>query len=120
MTTTEKTGGYKGWAILELMGHRRLAGFVSEEAMFGTALLRIDIPKAGATNGELAATQYYGGSSIYCLTPTTEGVARRISEMDQPAPVQPWEIRQLPAPRAREVCQEHGVNLDERGDCPEC
>jgi hypothetical protein len=33
---------FKDWAILELMGHRKLAGLVSEETHFGVALCRID------------------------------------------------------------------------------
>jgi hypothetical protein len=34
------------WAIVELMGHVRIAGRVSEEERFGAKLGRIDIPKS--------------------------------------------------------------------------
>jgi hypothetical protein len=34
-----------GWAIIELMGHRRLAGWLSEEEVAGAAFLRIDVPE---------------------------------------------------------------------------
>lgn len=33
---------FEGWAIVELMGHRRLAGFVREVSMFGASMLRLD------------------------------------------------------------------------------
>lgn len=85
---------FEGWAILELMGHRRLGGYVRQVEMFGAAMCRLDVP--GPADGEVAATQFYGGSSIYCLTPTTEPMARAVALRNQPEPVQRWE---LPAPR---------------------
>lgn len=44
---------FEGWAILELMGHRRLAGYVSECEVAGTKLLRIDVPDS---SGKAALT----------------------------------------------------------------
>lgn len=79
---------FEGFAILELMGHRRLAGYVSEQEIAGAGMIRIDIP------GEqgLATTQLYSPSALYCLTPTTEEVARALATRHQPKPVQPWEL----------------------------
>lgn len=57
------------YAIVEIMGHRRLAGRVYEVERFGSKLLRIDIP----TNGDFAngfTTQFYGGPSLFSFTPT--------------------------------------------------
>ena len=83
---------YEGWAILELMGHRRLAGKVSQAEMYGAAFCRIDVP-----DGDGFTTQYYGGSSIYALTPCAEDTARRASVLSRPAPVHAWELPpQLP------------------------
>jgi len=92
MTTTETAEApFGSWAIVELMGHRRLAGWVTEESRFGSPMLRIDIPGAGETR----TTQYYGNQSIYCVTPTTEEIATAIAKRCQPAPVVACE---LPAP----------------------
>jgi hypothetical protein len=91
---------YVGWAILELMGHRRIAGFVCQAEMYGAAMLRIDIPN---TDGTTAATQFYGGASIYCLTPTTEEIARAVAMRTQPQPVQRWEM--APPVSAKEEAQ---------------
>lgn len=82
------------WAILELMGHRRLAGLVSEEERFGATMCRIDVP---GVDGNVA-TQYYGGSAIYCLTPCTEETARAVAREAQPEPVTQWDARRLLAP----------------------
>lgn len=83
---------FEGWAIVELMGHRRLAGKVSEATIAGAAMLRLDIPC------EPPVTQYYGGSSIYCLTPTTEEIAVALAKRMRPEPVQRWELLPPAAP----------------------
>lgn len=88
---------FEGWAILELMGHRRLGGFVSEATLAGGAFIRIDVP--AEVEGTKPATQFYSPSSVYCLTPTTEDVARKVAKLAQPTPVHQWELPQLPAPR---------------------
>jgi hypothetical protein len=36
---------YEGWAIVELMGHRRLAGWVQEVELAGAPMLRLDVPE---------------------------------------------------------------------------
>lgn len=90
------------WAILELMGHVRLAGRVTEEEHFGAKLGRIDIP-----NGDGFTTQYFSGGSIYRLTPTTEEIARGVAARNQPEPVHRWE---LPAP------QQHPIDAAPAGE----
>lgn len=75
-----------GWAIVELIGHRRVAGYVTEEEVAGTAMLRVDLPMPthdlvsvveGIERGrEMEATQFYPPGSLYCLTPTTEAIVR--------------------------------------------
>lgn len=87
---------YEGWAIVELMGHRRLGGRVSQVEQYGVPMLRIDVP---GVDGADVATQFYSGGSLYCLTPTTEEMARAVALKNQPAPVQRWELPALPAPR---------------------
>lgn len=94
-----KAPGYEGWAILELMGHRRLGGKVSEALVAGAPMLRIDIPS------EPPATQFYGGNSIYCLTPTTQEIATALAKRARPEPVQRWELPQLPTPAPVEICE---------------
>lgn len=81
-----------GWAILELMGHRRLAGYVTEQDIAGAAMLRIDVP------GDPPTTQYYSGAAVYCITPTSEETARQVATMGRPAPVQRWELPAAPGP----------------------
>jgi hypothetical protein len=79
------------WAILELMGHRRLAGKVTDAVIGGGAFLRIDVP----TENDGYSTQYYSPGSIYCITPTSEQIARIVAKQSQSTPVYRWELSQL-------------------------
>lgn len=87
---TDQTGtaadAYEGWAIVELMGHRVIAGKVSEASQYGASQLRVDVP---GPDGTTVVTQFYGGSAIYALTPCDEAAARRVLERryDLPEPV---------------------------------
>jgi hypothetical protein len=75
------------WAILELMGHRRMAGKITEAAIGGATFIRVDIP----TDGKFT-TQYYSPQAIYCITPTTEEMATKLAKSWQPEPVYRWEL----------------------------
>lgn len=94
---SETNGTFDQWAILELLGHVRIAGRITEESHFGTALGRIDIP-----DGDGFTTQYFGGGSVYRITPTTEEVARLVAVGNQPEPVHRWEL-----PAAGRTAPEH-------------
>lgn len=87
-TDTERTP-FAEWVILELLGHRRLAGHLTEQEIAGKGFLRLDIP---AVDGQPAATQLYSPAAVYCITPTTEEVARAVATGNRPAPVQRWEL----------------------------
>ena len=90
----DETPKFSEWAVLELMGHRRLAGRVTEEQIAGAGVLRLDVPGEG---GQPAVTQYYSPSALYCITPTTEEIARKIAKANRPAPVHRYELTALPA-----------------------
>jgi hypothetical protein len=88
---------FEGWAILELMGHRKLAGLLSEQTIGGAAFIRIDAPIAPGTTitdgtGAWAVTQFYAPSAVYCITPTTEELARKVAAGAQPTPVTRYEL----------------------------
>lgn len=90
MTATTET--FADWVILELMGHRRMAGFLTEVEIAGKGFLRLDVP----TSEHEAATQLYNPQSVYCITPTSEATAREVARLSQPAPVQRWELPAAP------------------------
>ncbi len=83
--------GFEEWAILELMGHRRLAGKVTDAVIGGGAFIRIDIP---TKDGKLV-TQFYSPGSVYCISPCSEEIATQVAHNSQPAPVSRWELTPL-------------------------
>ncbi len=89
---------YETWCILEMLGHKRMAGYLTEQSIAGSSLLRVDVPAtdADARYGYASpATEPYtklvGVGSVYAITPCTENVARRaareIERGNDPIPV---------------------------------
>ncbi len=103
----ELKSDFREWAIVELMGHVRVAGLVTEVERFGSKLGRIDIP-----NGNGFTTQFFNGSSLYRLTPTTEEIARAIATSSRPEPVHLWELPRL---KAAEIDDDDGSHVGATG-----
>jgi hypothetical protein len=104
---------FQGWAVLELMGHRRLAGQLSEQNVGGAAFIRIDVPSAPPV------TQFYAPGAVYAITPCTEEVARAVAAKTQTDPVSLLGISlSLPEPDDDEEECPHGRNINL--DCPDC
>ena len=68
------------WAVVELMGHARIAGAISQQVFGGAALVRVDVPEISVTEhdwqaGERVATtrtipahtRSFGAASIYSI-----------------------------------------------------
>lgn len=106
MTThvTQTEGMFEGWAILELMGHRKLGGYVQEATVAGASFLRLDIPDG---NDGAIATQFYSPAAVYCITPCTEAIAKQFSINHQPTPVTRWE---LPASESKTTQQSSALS----------
>lgn len=90
MTTNSEQ--FEGWAILELLGRRRLIGYLSAVTFAGAPFVRIEV--LSADGGQ--STQYYSPQAVYAITPTTEETARRAASLNTVAPINRWE---LPAPK---------------------
>lgn len=88
-TSASDIGDGWDWAVVEIMGHRRHAGRIREEERFGAKMIRIDVPTVTVTRpadgGEPTTsvekwiTHWYGGPSIFSITPTDEDSVMRIN-----------------------------------------
>lgn len=87
MTDTDQT--FDQHCIVELLGHRRLAGRIREVQLAGHGFLRLDIPAAGS---DPARTQFIAPGSVYALHPVDEATARAAAVQWRPTPVQRWEL----------------------------
>lgn len=92
MSTETTQDPFDEWAIVELMGHLRLAGHLTEQQIAGGHFLRLDIHKEA---GPAVITQLIPpppGGPVYRITITTEAVARKIGARSVPEPVARWEL----------------------------
>lgn len=84
--TTDK---FEQWCILEIMGHQRFAGLVSEQTLGGASFVRIDVPEC---EGQPAFTKLFGAGSIYCISPIAEDIARAMAKELRKKPVDVYDL----------------------------
>ena len=75
---------FESWAIVELFGHQKVAGQVSEQQIAGQAMLRVDVPEM---EGQAGWTRFYGGNAVYSVTPADEATTRAAAAMLQARPI---------------------------------
>lgn len=85
---TEK---FEAWAILELFGHQRIAGLVSEQTVSGGSFIRIDVPE---TETQPAFTRLFNPTAIYAINPVTEELAKAQARTIEAKPVTPYDIKE--------------------------
>ena len=73
----------QSFAVIEMMGHRKIVGLVTESDISGGQLLRVDVLNA---DGEPERTEYIGVGSIYCLTIVSEEAAKAVAARNAPRP----------------------------------
>jgi hypothetical protein len=76
---TESADKPPEWAIVEIFGHRKHAGRISEVERFGAKMLRVDVPTSDKPDAEFVS-HFYGGASIFGITYTDEVSARRLNK----------------------------------------
>lgn len=84
---SEKTA-IEMWAIVELMGHQKIAGWCTEVPVAGTNMLRVDVPE---TEKQPSFTRFLGSSAIYAINPVDEATAKMIAERIKAAPIDAYD-----------------------------
>jgi hypothetical protein len=84
--------GFDEWALVELMGHQRIAGRVTEAEIGGCKFVRVDVPES---DGRQPLTKFLGPASIYAITPMTEETAREVAGRIDSSPISAWDARRL-------------------------
>jgi hypothetical protein len=80
---------FESWAMVELYGHQRIVGKVSEATIGGCAFVRVDVPEIGEKK---AFTRFFGNGAIYSLNPVSEEIAQELLKTCRNEPVKPYEI----------------------------
>jgi hypothetical protein len=81
------------WCLVELMGHQRMVGRVTETTVAGAGFLRIDVD---AQEGASAFTRMVSPAAVYAINPVSEEVARALMLRMNQAPVHSYELKMLP------------------------
>ena len=89
---TSRSNSFKEWALVELFGHQKIVGYVTEASMAGGAFLRVDVP---AFDGSPAFTRFFGPGAIYSINPVTEEIARGMCERYRNEPVSRFDLPQI-------------------------
>ncbi len=97
--------------IVELFGRQVIAGLVSEQTIGGAAFIRVDVPDVEGAKG---FTKFFGGASIYAMTPTDEATMLRAVTSYR---VQPIEVFRLALPARSTVHDPDGYDEDDDEPC---
>ena len=105
------------FAVVELFGHQRIAGKITEQSIGVATFIRVDVPE---TKAQPKFTRILNPSAIYAINPVTEEVANEMAERIQSKPIDAWDIREMEKKllmalqegqkKGQPVQQEHGYD----------
>lgn len=87
---------FEEWAIIDLFGHQRMAGKISEISIAGVGFTRIDIP---GPDGETLYTRIRHPNAVYGIDPVSREVAIAMAQKITEPPVSRWELKELVEPQ---------------------
>lgn len=79
-------------AIVELFGHQRMAGLVTEQTLGSASFVRIDVPE---TENQPKFSRLLNPSAIYAINPVTEEVMLAMAENLDKKPIDSWDVREM-------------------------
>lgn len=80
------------WCIVELFGHQRIAGRVSEQTIGGCSFVRVDVPGG---KDRPAFTRLLGQGAIYSIIIADEVTARAAAAYYTPEPMDKWTVENM-------------------------
>ncbi len=92
---SQQPSAFDCFCIVDLFGHQKIAGRVTEQTVGGQGFIRVDVPAVGNTP---AFTRFYGPGAIYSITPVSEEIATAAANRLEERPVTVY-IPALPAPK---------------------
>lgn len=104
------------WAVVELFGHQRIAGELSDHLIGGDSFVRIDVPDVtvpagdGATRVIPAHTKLFGGKAVYSVAFVDEGTALAAAHSIRHQPISSYTL--LDALRGLDVHERRALLLE--------
>src|SRR3990167_11451907 len=96
------------YAMVELFGHAKIAGLVTEQVIAGQSFLRVDPPPLP---GIPSFTRFFGPSAVYSLTPVSQDVAEAMAKVIQIKPVETYYL-----PASSSTSEDEDDDEEEEGD----
>jgi hypothetical protein len=91
---------FESWALVELMGHNKIAGKVTEHKFGNQSMLRIDVPDIG----ELPAfTKIISVNAVYAINPLSETDAIDYAKHLKAKPLDVWDMQSIFTNRIQEL-----------------
>lgn len=104
--STEK---FNSWCMVELFGHARIVGNVTEATIGGCSFVRVDVPEVGERQ---AYTRYFGNGAIYAITPMSKEAAMLLLEQIAEEPPIAWSVTNALKTKVRELVS-HESEIDD-------
>ena len=81
---------FESWAIIELFGHQRIAGYVTECSIGGCSFVRVVVPAIGKSQ---PITKMFGSGAIYAITLVDQDAAVMAAQEIQAEVIPTWSLR---------------------------
>ena len=78
--------------VLELFGHQRIAGYISEYNFAGAAFVRVDVPQCGEVPG---FTRMFHTNAVYCFNPVDEQTMLDVASNLRVKPLTPFDLSEI-------------------------
>lgn len=88
------------WALVELMGHNKIAGRVTEHKFGNQSMLRVDVP---AVSSLPAFSKIIAVNAVYAINPLTEQDATEYAAQLKAKPLDIWDMQNLFTERINEL-----------------
>lgn len=92
VTMNSETPKKEFWAIVSLMGHQQIAGYIEEEQIAGHGMIKVTIPE---TPVQKSFCRFIEPKAVYSIDPVEETVARARAAQIQYKPIDQWDISNI-------------------------
>lgn len=80
------------FAIVELFGHQKIAGKITEQSIGPAVFVRVDVPE---TKEQPSFTRLLNPSAIYAINPVTEDAMKYMAQNISSKPIESWDIKRM-------------------------
>jgi hypothetical protein len=80
------------FAIVELFGHQKMAGKVTEQSIGPATFVRVDVPE---TDAAPSFTRLLNPQAIYAINPVTKEVMEHMAGNFSQKPIESWDIKRM-------------------------